>query len=129
MVCSTDKFNVPLSPYDHIDYLYDWSDFLTNEEAATDEEIDSFLLVLPQEAIDAGLLKDNETIIDIVKTVDGVEVTYPNAGVKVWFQINASDQDNAAWKAPGLQYAIRCKITTTSGRVKNKSPKLRVKRD
>lgn len=123
MTCATNKFLVPLDPFDDIDYTYDWSDFLINEG----DQISTFTITLPQAAIDAGLEKHDQVKIDITKIIDDEEVIFPNTGVKVWFKVNALNQADAGWAPPGKEYAIKCTITTTSNRIKSKSPFLRVK--
>ena len=127
---SVNDFKVPLDPADDEDYLFNWGEFLDNEgdSIATAE-----LFVTPVED-PLRLIVTNKLIVDVtyqsknVGCTKGEEVSVTRGGVQAIYSIEAGAQDAADFKAPGKVYSVRCEITMTSGRVKNQTRGLRVRR-
>lgn len=127
---SVNSFSVPLDPADEEDYLFNWGEFLSNEG---DSIVSAELFVTPLEA-PLRLIVTNKLIVDVTYQtkddgcVKGEEVAVAAGGVQAIYSIESGAQDDDDFKSYGKLFNIRCEITMTSGRVKNQTRGLLVRR-
>lgn len=107
---SVRNWEAPLDPSDLKDYIADWTDLLDDQG----DTISSFTTTRTSDAIAAGLEIDSEALVT------------GNKKIRIWFKVNAANQDDAGF-TKGVSLGTEIEIVTTGSRTIEKTFNLLVK--